>query len=69
MAKANSLFGDYYVAQSISDSAFLYYKAEKIYNDLNDSVLNLGKTVFFNRASLLYKVGDFLGGERSINET
>jgi signal transduction histidine kinase len=63
IAKANSYLGDYYVAQAVSDSAFLYYyKAEKIYNNINDSI-NLGKTVF-NKASLLYKVGDFLGGEK-----
>lgn len=63
IAKANSYLGDYYVGRAASDSAFLYYyKAEKIYQNLNDSI-NLGKTVF-NKASLLYKVGDFLGSEK-----
>jgi signal transduction histidine kinase len=63
IAKANSYLGDYYVAQAVSDSAFLsYYKAEKIYEKLNDSI-NLGKTLF-NKASLLYRMGDFLRGEK-----
>lgn len=63
IAKANSYLGDYYVAQAVSDSAFLsYYKAEKIYEKVKDSI-NLAKTIF-NKASLLYKVGDFLGGEK-----
>jgi signal transduction histidine kinase len=63
LAKANSYLGDYYESQAVSDSAFLFYnKAEKIYTKLEDKI-SLGKTLF-NKSSLLYMVGDFLGAEK-----
>jgi signal transduction histidine kinase len=65
ITKAYAYLGDYYVSQSISDSAFIfYYKAEKVYIKLGDN-FNLGKTLI-NKADLLYKAGDFLGSEKSV---
>jgi signal transduction histidine kinase len=65
ITKAYAYLGDYYVSQSVSDSAFIfYYKAEKIYVKLGDN-FNLGKTLI-NKANLFYKAGDFLGSEKSV---
>ncbi|MCZ8228058.1 tetratricopeptide repeat-containing sensor histidine kinase [Flavobacterium sp.] len=64
-AKAYTYLGDYYVSQSISDSAFFYYfKAEKIYLQLNDK-FNLAKTRL-NKANLQYGESDFLGSEVAV---
>ncbi|MBC7846825.1 MAG: tetratricopeptide repeat protein [Flavobacterium sp.] len=63
-AKAYSYLGDYYGAQGVSDSAFLYYfKAEKMYIRLNNN-LDLGKTRL-NKAQLQYNESDFSGSEIS----
>jgi signal transduction histidine kinase len=65
MAKAYTYLGDYYMSQSISDSAFMnYYKAEKTYLKLNDE-LNLVKT-FLNKANLQYNEGDFFESEITV---
>ncbi|WP_370516256.1 ATP-binding protein [Flavobacterium sp. HBTb2-11-1] len=65
MAKAYVYLGDYYLSQSISDSAFLnYYKAEKTYQRINDQ-LNLVKT-FLNKANLQYNEGDFFESEITV---
>jgi signal transduction histidine kinase len=65
IGKAYTYLGDYYVSQSISDSAFqFYYKAEKLYGKIGDN-FNLGKTLI-NKATLQYKVGEFLGSEKSV---
>ena len=62
MAKAYTYLGDYYGAQAVSDSAFIYYsKAEKIYDPLNDNY-NLAKTRL-NKANLRYSQSDFSGSE------
>ncbi|MBG6109271.1 signal transduction histidine kinase/tetratricopeptide (TPR) repeat protein [Flavobacterium sp. CG_23.5] len=63
--KAYTYLGDYYVSQSVSDSAFLfYYKAEKMYVKLGDN-FNVGKTLI-NKATLQYMAGDFLGSEKAV---
>jgi len=63
-AKAYSYLGDYYGAQGVSDSAFLYYfKAEKMYIRLNNN-LDLAKTRL-NKAQLQYNESDFSGSEIS----
>ena len=63
-AKAYSYLGDYYGAQGISDTAFLYYyKAEKMYLK-QSSNLDLAKTRL-NKAMLQYNESDFLGSEIS----
>ncbi|MBE8727430.1 sensor histidine kinase [Flavobacterium sp. KB82] len=65
MAKAYTYLGDYYLSQSISDSAFMnYYKAEKTYLKLHDE-LNLAKT-FLNKANLQYNEGDFFESEIAV---
>ncbi|MDQ6528785.1 ATP-binding protein [Flavobacterium sp. LHD-85] len=65
MAKAYVYLGDYYLSQSISDSAFMnYYKAEKTYQKINDQ-LNLVKT-FLNKANLQYNEGDFFESEITV---
>ncbi|MDR7372617.1 ATP-binding protein [Flavobacterium aquidurense] len=65
MAKAYSYLGDYYIAQSISDSAFMsYFKAEKLYLRLKDEY-NIAKT-FLNKASLQYNEGDFFESEINV---
>ncbi|KAF2341350.1 tetratricopeptide repeat protein [Flavobacterium tistrianum] len=65
IAKAYIYLGDYYLSQSISDSAFLnYYKAEKTYQKINDQ-LNLVKT-FLNKANLQYNEGDFFESEITV---
>lgn len=65
MAKAYSYLGDYYVSQSVSDSAFLnYFKAEKVYLKLNDKH-NLAKT-FLNKANLQFNGRDYFESETSV---
>ncbi|WP_413999591.1 tetratricopeptide repeat protein [Flavobacterium sp. W1B] len=65
IAKAYTYLGDYYEAQTVSDSAFVfYYNAEKIYEKFKDK-FNLSKTLI-NKATLQYKAGDFLGAEKAI---
>lgn len=65
MAKAYTYLGDYYLSQSISDSAFLnYFKAEKTYLKIGDH-LNLAKT-FLNKANLQYNEGDFFESEITV---
>nr|WP_315163423.1 ATP-binding protein [uncultured Flavobacterium sp.] len=65
MAKANTYLGDYYGAQAISDSAFIYYSlADKIYDNLNDNH-SLAKTRL-NKALLQYSEGDFSGSEIAV---
>ncbi|KVV13319.1 tetratricopeptide repeat-containing sensor histidine kinase [Flavobacterium sp. TAB 87] len=64
LAKAFTYFGDYYVAQSKSDSAFYFYlQAEKIFRKRNDN-FNLAKT-FLNKATLQYEISDYVGSEIS----
>lgn len=68
MAQAYTYLGDYYLAQSISDSAFMnYYKAEKTYLKIGDQ-LELAKT-FLNKASLQYNEGDFFESEIAVFKT
>ncbi|WP_278034612.1 sensor histidine kinase [Flavobacterium nitratireducens] len=65
IAKAYVYLGDYYRIKSVEDSAFLfYYKAEKMYDKLNNNYL-LAKT-FLNKADLLFKVGDFISSEKEV---
>ncbi|MFC4393400.1 tetratricopeptide repeat-containing sensor histidine kinase [Flavobacterium quisquiliarum] len=65
MAKAYSYLGDYYVSQSISDSAFMnYFKAEKVYLKIKDKY-NLAKT-FLNKANLQFNGGDYFESEISV---
>lgn len=64
-AKAYTYLGDYYVSQSIQDSAFLYYnKGEKTYKYLDDK-LNQGK-ILINKASLQFQIGDFSETEKIV---
>ncbi len=65
IAKSYTYLGDYYVSQSISDTAFMYYfKAEKLYLQLNDNY-NLARTRL-NKALLQYNESDFSGSEISV---
>ena len=65
IAKAYSYLGDYYIAQSIADSAFMsYFKAGKLYVQLKDEY-NIAKT-FLNKASLQYNEGDFFESEINV---
>lgn len=65
IAKAYSYLGDYYVSQSVSDSAFMsYFKAEKVYLKINDRY-NLAKT-FLNKANLQFNEGDYFESEISV---
>ena len=65
IAKSYSYLGDYYRAQSISDSAFLnYFRAEKIYLGINDD-FNIAKT-YLTKADLQLSEGDFFESEISI---
>lgn len=65
MAKAYSYLGDYYVSQSIPDSAFMsYFKAEKVYLKINDRY-NLART-FLNKANLQFNEGDYFESEISV---
>lgn len=64
-AKAYTYLGDYYVSQSIQDSAFLYYnKGEKTYKELGDK-FNQGK-ILINKASLQFQIGDFSETEKIV---
>lgn len=64
IAKANSYLGDYYGAQGVSDSAFMYYyKAEKIYLKKNENY-NLARTRL-NKAILQFTESDIAGSEIS----
>ncbi|MFV8321679.1 tetratricopeptide repeat-containing sensor histidine kinase [Flavobacterium sp. LB3P21] len=63
IAKAYTYLGDYYGAQAVSDSAFLYYsKAEKMYRHDN---YNLAR-IRLNKALLQYGEGDFSGSEIAV---
>ena len=65
VAKAYRYLGDYYSNKAISDSAFMYYfKAEKIYFQLNDNS-NLASTRL-SKAYLQYNEGDYLGSEKAV---
>lgn len=65
IAKAYSYLGDYYVAQSIPDSAFIsYFRAGKLYLQLKDEQ-NLAST-YLNKASLQYNEGDFFESEITV---
>jgi signal transduction histidine kinase len=64
-AKAYIYLGDYYGAQGVSDSAFMYYfRAEKMYLKLNDNY-NLARAQL-NKALLQYNESDFSGSEISV---
>ncbi|WP_456313410.1 tetratricopeptide repeat-containing sensor histidine kinase [Pseudomonas shirazensis] len=65
IAKAYTYLADYYVAKSVSDSAFMYYyNAEKLYLRLKDDY-HIAKT-FLNKASLQYNEGDFFESEINV---
>ncbi|MFV8269234.1 ATP-binding protein [Flavobacterium sp. GT2N3] len=65
MAKAYTYLGDYYGAQAVSDSAFMYYlKSEKMYQQLDDNY-NLARALL-NKANLQYNESDFLASEISV---
>jgi len=65
MAKAYTYLGDYYRIELVSDSSFLYYyKAEKLYDRLNNNI-ELAKTLI-NKADLLFRVGDFISSEKEV---
>lgn len=65
IAKAYGYLGDYYRVRLVSDSSFLYYyKAEKMYDNQDDKY-QLARTLI-SKADLLYKVGDFIGGEKEV---
>jgi signal transduction histidine kinase len=67
-AKAYIYLGDYYGAQGVSDSAFMYYfRAEKMYLKLNDNY-NLARSRL-NKALLQYNQSDLLGSEISVFKT
>lgn len=63
MAKAYTYLGDYYGAQAVSDSAFLYYtKAENMYGHDNYNLARMR----LNKSLLQYNVGDFSGSEITV---
>lgn len=65
IAKAYTYLGDYYGAQSVSDSAFIYYsKAEKMYIKVEDNY-NLART-YLNKALLQFNESDFSGSEIAV---
>ena len=65
MAKAFTYLGDYYRVKLVSDSSFLfYYKAEKMYEKLNNK-FELAKTLI-NKSDLLFRVGDFISSEKEV---
>jgi len=65
IAKAYTYLGDYYVTESISDSAFYcYFKAEKLYIKLNDSY-NLAKTQI-SKANLRYNENNIFDSEITV---
>ena len=64
-AKAFTYLGDFYGANGISDSAYLYYfKAEKMYLKLHDNI-NMAKTRL-SKAKRQYSESDFTGSEISV---
>jgi signal transduction histidine kinase len=64
IAKAYSYLGDYYGAQGVSDSSFLYYfKSEKLYGDLKEKFTSARTRL--NIALLQYKESDYIGCEMS----
>jgi signal transduction histidine kinase len=64
-AKSYTYLGDYYLAESVSDSAFYcYYKAEKLYIKLNDNY-NIAKTRI-SKANLRYNENDFFDSEITV---
>ena len=64
-AKAYTYLADYYGAQAIPDSAYLYYfKAEKMYLQLNNNY-NLAKTRL-SKATLQYNESDLRGSEVAV---
>jgi signal transduction histidine kinase len=64
-AKAYTYLGDYYVSQSIQDSAFMYFnKGEKTYKDIGDK-FNQGE-ILINKASLRFQIGDFSETEKIV---
>ena len=64
-AKAYTYLADYYGAQAIPDSAYLYYfKAEKMYLQLNNNY-SLAKTRL-SKASLQYNESDLRGSEVAV---
>jgi signal transduction histidine kinase len=64
-AKAYTYLADYYGAQAIPDSAYLYYfKAEKMYLQLNNNY-SLAKTRL-SKATLQYNESDFKGSEIAV---
>lgn len=68
MATAYTYLGDYYVSQSVSDSAFMnYFSAEKTYLKIKDQI-NLAKT-FLSKANLQYNEGDFFESEITVFKT
>ncbi|MGL2993054.1 tetratricopeptide repeat-containing sensor histidine kinase [Flavobacterium sp. TSSA_36] len=65
IAKAYSYAGDYYSANGISDSAYVfYYKAEKLYSKTND--FDNFARVLLNKALLQFNADDYLGSERAV---
>jgi tetratricopeptide (TPR) repeat protein len=65
IAKSFTYLGDYYGVQGVSDTAYMYYfKAEKMYLQLNDNY-NLSRTRL-NKALLQYNESDFLGSEIAV---
>ena len=65
IAKAFTYLGDYYVSQSVQDSAFMFYnKAEKGYENLKDK-FNLSKTII-NKATLQFHAGNFSETEQAV---
>ena len=65
IAKAYTYLGDYYSAQTISDSAYRnYFKAQKIYVQINDES-NLAKTLL-SKATLQYNESDYFESEISV---
>lgn len=64
-AKGYSYLGDYYRTKGISETAYLnYFKAEKIYLNLNDNI-NSAKSRL-NKALLQYYESDLTGAELSV---
>jgi signal transduction histidine kinase len=65
IAKSLYYLGDYYDAKSQLDSAYYhYYKAEKTYNSLNDTI-NTGRLIL-NKAGILYDNGSFKESETEL---
>lgn len=65
IAKSLYYLGDYYDAKSKLDSAYYYYyKAEKLYNSLNDTI-NTGR-LKLNKAGILFDNGSFKESETEL---